>query len=246
MGHSVSREIGLSAGQQGQIAALLALLEEDEHAPTTIRGREEAARLHVADSLSALEIEPVRAAARIADMGSGVGFPGIALAIALPSAQVSLVDSQARRCAFLERMCAQIAVDNARVVRRRIEEWREGVSRHDVVLARALAAQPVVLEYAAPLLRVGGTMIDWRGRRMPDQELAADRAAEVLGLQRVEVRRVTPFEGAENHHLHVFAKVRETPARFPRRAGAARKRPLGDASERGPAGGGKPRPRDQR
>jgi 16S rRNA (guanine527-N7)-methyltransferase len=109
----------------------------------------------------------------------------------------------------------------------RAEEWSAGVARSDAVLARALAPQTVVLEYAAPLLRMGGALVDWRGRRDPSAEEAADRAASVLGLRRVETRRVTPFEQATDHHLHVFAKVEETPARFPRRPGIARKRPLG-------------------
>jgi 16S rRNA (guanine527-N7)-methyltransferase len=108
----------------------------------------------------------------------------------------------------------------------RAEEWGDGSSHHDLVVARALAAQPVVLEYAAPLLKVGGALVDWRGKRMPEEEDLADRAAEALGLRRTEVRRVVPFAGARDHHLHVFVKVEETPARFPRRAGVARKRPL--------------------
>jgi 16S rRNA (guanine527-N7)-methyltransferase len=84
-----------------------------------------------------------------------------------------------------------------------------------------------VLEYAAPLLRVGGSLVDWRGALGRLEEAAAARAAAELGLRRVDVRRVEPFAGARQHHLHVYLKLRETPARFPRRAGIARKRPLG-------------------
>jgi len=227
---SVSREIirvELTAGQQRQLAVVLAMLEADELAPTRIREPEQATKMHLADSLSALELERIRVAGRIADLGSGAGFPGMALAVALPGAEVSLVESQRRRCEFLERVCLAARVENARVIWARAEDWREGIARNDVVVARALAAQPVVLEYAAPLLRVGGTVVDWRGRRIREQEEAADRAAASLGLRREEVRRVAPFEGARDHHLHVFVKEGETPPRFPRRAGMARKRPLG-------------------
>lgn len=203
------------------------MLEADEHAPTAIREQDRAAKVHVADSLVALELDAFATATRIADLGSGAGFPGLALAVALPGAQVSLVESQRRRCEFLERVCVAAHVENARVVCARAEEWREGASRNDVALARALAPQPVVLEYAAPLLVVGGTLVDWRGRRVREEEIAADRAASTLGLRRTEVRRVTPFDGARDRHLHVFVKVSETPPRFPRRAGIARKRPLG-------------------
>jgi 16S rRNA (guanine527-N7)-methyltransferase len=203
------------------------MLQADAHAPTAIREQERASRVHVADSLVALELGAFATAARIADLGSGAGFPGLALAVALPAAQVSLIESQRRRCEFLERVCAAAEVRNAHVVWTRAEEWREGLSRNDVTLARALAPQPVVLEYAAPLLRVGGTLVDWRGRRVPEEESAADRAAAILGLRRVEVRSVIPFDGARDRHLHVFVTARETPPRFPRRPGIARKRPLG-------------------
>ncbi len=217
----------LSTDALSQLDAVLALLQADEHAPTTIRDQDRAARVHVADSLAALELDAVKAAQRIADLGSGAGFPGLALAVALPGAEVSLVESQRRRCEFLERMCTAAEIDNACVVCSRAEEWRAGIARCDVVTARALAPQPVVLEYAAPLLRMGGTLVDWRGRRDEAAERAGERAAAVLGLSLVEVRRVVPFEGASDHHLHVFVKTDETPARFPRRAGMARKRPLG-------------------
>ncbi len=217
----------LNAGQRRQITALLGILVSDEHAPTAIRDPEQAARMHVADSLSALELAPVRAAERIADIGSGAGFPGAPLAIALPSAEVNLLESQRRRCEFLQRACTAAEIENAAVIWARAEEWHEGASRHDLVVARAVAAQPVVLEYGAPLLRLGGSLVDWRGRRSPAEEAAALRAAEELGLERVEIRRVVPFEEARDHHLHLFVKIAETPERFPRRAGLARKRPLG-------------------
>lgn len=217
----------LDAKQRAQLDAVLSMLAGDEHAPTAIREPGQAADTHIADSLVALSLDAVRTAGRIADLGSGAGFPGLALAVALPATVVSLVESQRRKCEFLARLLAAAEIENARVVCSRAEEWREGESSCDVVVARALAPQPVVLEYAAPLLRMGGTMVDWRGRREQAAEEAGERAAAMLGLERVEIRRVVPFEGATDRHLHVFVKTAETPARFPRRAGIARKRPLG-------------------
>jgi 16S rRNA (guanine527-N7)-methyltransferase len=169
----------------------------------------------------------VRCARRIADIGSGAGFPGIVLAVAVPTARIVLIESQRRRCEFLRRVCALAGIGNARVICTRAEEWREGLNGNDAVVARALGPVPVVLEYAAPLLRVGGSLVDWRGALGRLEEAAAARAAAELGLRRVDVRRVEPFAGARQHHLHVYLKLRETPARFPRRAGIARKRPLG-------------------
>jgi 16S rRNA (guanine527-N7)-methyltransferase len=217
----------LDSDQLAQLRAILLELQNDEQAPTTVTSLDEAIEVHLADSLTALEIGDVADASRIVDIGSGAGFPGLALAVALPDARVSLVESQGRKCEFLERACAAASVGNASIVAGRIEEWREGIARNDVVLARALAPQPVVLEYAAPLLSPGGLLVDWRGRRSMDGESSARHAAGLLGLRLREIRRTEPYEGALHHHLHVYEKVAETPTRFPRRVGVARKRPLG-------------------
>jgi len=224
---ALARCYGLNGRQQEQLGGLLEALAGDEHAPTSVRSPRRAVNAHLADSLAALELQAVRSASTIADVGAGAGFPGLALAVALSGSEVRLLESHRGKCAFIRRVIAAAAVANARVVCARAEDWREGEGRHDAVLARAVAAQPVVLEYAAPLLRIGGTLVDWRGRRAEEEEDAALRAADELGLRRTEVRAVAPFEGATDHHLHLYLKVRDTPGRYPRRAGMARKRPLG-------------------
>ncbi len=216
---------GLSEQQQHRFAEILDELSSDPFAPTTVRDPDDASEVHLADSLVALGLEVVGKATSIADLGAGAGFPGLALAVALPRCEVTLVESQARKCAFIERAATDVL--NARVVCVRAEEWRDGLAANDVVTARALAAQSVVLEYAAPLLRTGGTLVDWRGRRNAREEAAALAAAGELGLRLVEIRWVEPYAGAREHHLHVYEKTGETPPRYPRRPGIARKRPLG-------------------
>lgn len=221
----------LSERQRAQLEAILLALAADERSPTTVRDPLSATDVHLADSLVALDVEALTSARRVADLGSGAGFPGLALAVALTAAEVRLVESQARKCVFVEGLVAQSGVTNARVVCARAEQWEEGVGTNDVVLARALAAPAVVVEYAAPLLRLGGTLIDWRGGREPEAERVGLAAARWLGLDLAEIRRVEPYEGAREHHLHVYLKDRATPSGFPRRAGMARKRPLsGDAA----------------
>jgi len=224
---ALRQRYGLGQRQQARFATILAELSSDPLAPTTVRDPDVAVDVHLADSLVALGLDALGQAVSIADMGAGAGFPGLALAVALPRCSVALVESQARRCAFIERVASAADVQNARVVCARAEEWRDGLAANDVVTARALAAQPVVLEYAAPLLRMEGTLVDWRGRRNAAEEAAAARAAGELGLRLVEIRRVEPFADARDHHLHVYEKTEETPARYPRRTGVARKRPLG-------------------
>ena len=228
--HGLSVRHGLSNHQGDQLAALLAALSEDEQAPTSVREPERAVDVHLADSLVALELNVMSNASRLVDIGAGAGFPGLPLAIALPKADVTLVDSQTRKCAFIERACAGARIENVHVKCVRAEEWPEGIDVHDVALARAIAPQPVALEYAAPLLRMGGCLVDWRGRRNRIEEDDSARAAEQLGLELAEIRRVEPYEGVRDHHLHVYLKVRETPPRFPRRPGIARKKPLAGSS----------------
>jgi 16S rRNA (guanine527-N7)-methyltransferase len=224
---ALGERYGLDDRQLDQLEAVLNGLAKDEHAPTAVRDASLAVEVHLADSLVALELEAVRKAGSLADLGTGAGFPGLALAAALPGTEAVLVESQARKCMFIGRTLTTAGIENARVVCTRAEEWSEGLGRNDVVVARALAAQPVVLEYAAPLLEMGGVLVDWRGRRNVDEEADALCAAGQLGLRRLEIRHTEPYEGARDHHLHMFEKVAETPPRFPRRPGVARKRPLG-------------------
>jgi 16S rRNA (guanine527-N7)-methyltransferase len=223
----LTQEYSFGSGQRQKLSALLALLEHDPRAPTTVRSPEAALDAHLADSLVALELDSVAGAQTMVDIGSGAGFPGLPLAVARPDCEVRLLESQGRRCVFLETAVAELALQNARVVCARAEEWVAGMAANDVVLARAVGPRPVVMEYAAPLLRLGGTIVDWRGRRAPEDEARAARAAEELGLALTDLRRVRPFEGARDRHLHIYTKVAPTPARFPRRAGMARKRQLG-------------------
>ena len=204
----------------------------DPEAPTTVTDRAGILRDHLADSLVALELPEVRAATAIADLGAGAGFPGLPLAIALPDATVSLVESNGRKCAFIAAAIEAGSVANAAAVHARAESWPQGLGSCDLVTARALAPLAVVAEYAAPLLAMGGWLVAWRGRRDPDDEAAGARAAAELGLDPGAVTRVEPYPGALHRHLHLMHKVAPTPDRFPRRPGMARKRPLGGPSDR--------------
>lgn len=211
----------------GRLLELLELVASAPAAPTAVRDPETALRDHLADSLVALELPELARASSLADIGSGAGFPGLPLAIALPTAEIHLVESNARKCEFIRRAIAATGLRNAFVVQARAESWTGGLGRMDVVTARALAPLPVLAEYAAPLLRVGGSLVAWRGRREPEGEAAAARAGAELGLEVREPVRVRPYREAANRHLHLITKVSDTPPRFPRRPGAASKRPLG-------------------
>lgn len=208
------------------LARILELQASDPTASTTVRSVEDAIPRHVADSLTGLELPFVRSATRIADLGSGAGWPGLALAAALPEASVTLVESQSRHTRYLERAVEVSGLANVRVVTARAEAWPEGLLAHDLVTARALAALAVILEYAAPLLVVGGHVVCWKGAVSESEAAAGSAAAEILGLHPLEPLAVTPYAGARDHSLHAFRKDAPTPSRFPRRPGMATKRPL--------------------
>lgn len=225
---ALARRYALPVTAAPALEQLVEALAREPDPPTTVREPLEVVERHLADSLAGLDVDGLRAATAIADLGSGAGFPGLALAAALPTTRVDLVESAARKCAVIERLAAAAGLTNARAVPERAEVWASGEGRvsYDAVTARALAALPVLVEYAAPLLRVGGTFVAWKGARDGREEAAGEAAAAILGLSRPSVRRVEPFATARDRHLHVFRKVEPTPDRFPRRPGMAAKRPV--------------------
>ena len=211
-----------------QLERLLELLVDQPHAGTGVRDPVEAVHQHLADSLSALPVVGPLGSKRLVDIGSGAGFPGLPLAVALPGSSVDLLESGRRRAKITEGLVAGAGIASARVVAERAELWgaAEGREAYDVATARAVASLPVVVEYAAPMLQDSGRLIVWRGARDADEERAGDEAARQLGLSSATVHRVEPFSGAHSRHLHVFVKERPTPEQFPRRPGMAVKRPL--------------------
>ena len=212
----------------------------DSHAPTTVHARDEARRVHVDDSLAGLEVEGVRGARVIADLGSGAGLPGLVLAAALPEAHVFLVESVRRKAEWIAATAAACGLANAEAVWTRAEAWTDGRDRCDVVTARALAALPVLCEYAAPLLRPGGTLVCWKGAVDDDEAADGRAAAALLGFSEPEVVAVTPYPGSRSRTLWVFRRVGALPAGFPRREGMAAKRPLGRGSAPNPPPRGVP------
>jgi 16S rRNA (guanine527-N7)-methyltransferase len=209
-----------------QLRGILDAVAVEHSSITAVRDPAQGVRVHVADSLAGLAIPELRAARAIADLGAGGGFPGLVLAVALPQAQITLVESVGKKTDFLLRTADALDLTNVAVVTARAERWPEGLGAHDVVTARALAPLNVLAEYAAPLLQEGGRMVAWKGKKDPSEERDGVHAASILGLEPQPTVDAETFRGADERHLYVYLKVRPTPARFPRREGMARKRPL--------------------
>jgi 16S rRNA (guanine527-N7)-methyltransferase len=210
----------------GRLLAALAA-EPDPH--TSVADPREAADVHVADSLAGLAVPELAGARSVADIGAGPGFPGLVLALALPDARVDLIESTRRKAALIGRLAAAADVSNAQALAVRAEEWGAGEGRgaYDAVTARAVGSLPVLVEYAAPLLGDKGVLVAWKGGRDAAEERSGAAAGDLLGLEAAGVTAVEPYPGSRNRHLHLYRKVRSTPAGFPRRPGMAAKRPLG-------------------
>jgi 16S rRNA (guanine527-N7)-methyltransferase len=219
----------LNEAQKASITLVLELLEEERASVSSVTDPGRAWKVHVADSLTGLEIPALLEAPRIADVGSGAGFPGLVLAVALPEARVDLVESVGRKCDFIQRAIDATSIANARVFNTRSEELAaaEGRGAYAAVTARAVGRLSTLAELASPLLEEEGVLVAWKGRRDPDEEAQLANAEEALAMRPEEIRHVGPYAGSEHRHLHVIRKRGPTPTKLPRRPGMAKKRPYG-------------------
>ncbi len=215
------------AGREAMGAVLDLLAQERASVSSVVDAR--AWRVHVADSLTGLEVPELRAGGRIADVGAGAGFPGLALAVALPTAHVDLIESISRKCEFMRRAIGAGGIANATVLDTRSEEWAgaSGRESYDVVTARAVGRLSTLAELASPLLKPNGVLIAWKGKRDEGEEQQLGRTAESLAMRPEQILDVGDRAGSKHRHLHVVRKIGPTPSDLPRRPGIAKKRPKG-------------------
>ncbi len=208
---------------------VLKLLEDERASVSSVTDAQRAWRVHVEDSLTGLEVAELSEARRIADIGSGAGFPGLVLAVALPDSRVDLIESVGRKCEFIQRAIDAAGVANATVVNARSEEVANTDRRdsYDAVTARAVGRLSTLAELASPLLRENGVLVAWKGKRDADEEQQLERAADQLAMQPEQILDVGDRAGSKHRHLHVLRKLGPTPADLPRRPGMAKKRPRG-------------------
>jgi 16S rRNA (guanine527-N7)-methyltransferase len=227
----VTRDPAASLGPEAReaLGRVLDLLASERASVSSVTDPSAAWRVHVADSLTGLAVEELRDAGKIADIGSGAGFPGLPLAVALPNSHLDLVESVGRKCEFIRRAIAAAGIANAEVLNARSEEIASGPRREsfDATVARAVGRLSTLAELASPLLREGGVLVAWKGRRDSEEEAQLDRAAEQLAMQPVRVLDVGDRAGSRHRHLHVVRKSGPTPPDLPRRPGVAKKRPRG-------------------
>jgi 16S rRNA (guanine527-N7)-methyltransferase len=222
----------LSDAQRRSLETVLELLAAERASVSSVTDKR-AWPVHVEDSLTGLDVPELQDASRIADIGSGAGFPGLVLAVALPKASVDLIESVGRKTAFIERAATEAGIANTSAITARSEDLardeppKGGRNSYDVVTARAVGRLSTLAELASPLLREGGVLVAWKGRRDEEEEQQMERASASLAMTPETVLDVGHRAGSEHRHLHVLRKSAPTPPNLPRKSGLAKKRPRG-------------------
>jgi 16S rRNA (guanine527-N7)-methyltransferase len=196
---------------------------------TAIHDPEQIQVKHFLDSLTCLLVMGESPPEKVVDIGTGAGFPGIPLKILIPSMQLTLVESVAKKTKFCQHLVDQLGLDLVTIVQKRAELLGQDIRHREHyrwAIARSVAVLPVLAEYLLPLVHVGGTMISMKGEGAPAEAHDAEHAIGVLGGH---FRRLIPLTlpgVSEERYLVVIDKIAPTPDNFPRRVGIPRKRPL--------------------
>jgi 16S rRNA (guanine527-N7)-methyltransferase len=206
------------------------LLEWNSRINLTAIREPEAIRLrHFADSLSCLAATGELEGQRLADVGTGAGFPGLVLKICFPDMQLTLVESVGKKCRFLEEVVSRLTLQTVEILQERVEvvgrlpAHRE---RYDWAVARAVTQMPALVEYLLPLCRVGGSMLAQKGSSAAEETENAAWAIKQLGGDAAQVLQVSVPGEEASRFLVTVKKVRPTPSKYPRRTGVPTKQPL--------------------
>lgn len=190
---------------------------------TRITSPIEAAQKHFADSILGAELLPENA--RVIDVGTGAGFPGIPLKIVRPDIELVLLDSLAKRIGFLEEACAKIGI-GARAIHARAEDAArsDGLRAHfDAALSRAVAPMNLLLELTVPFLKVGGRSLMYKGAGAAEEIAACPNACRELCCSLTTRDYDVPWG---ERTIVIAEKLSKTPSRYPRKAGVPQKKPL--------------------
>ena len=195
---------------------------------TAITEPEEVAVKHMVDSLLAFEV--AMAGKTLVDVGTGAGFPGVPLKIYCPSLKVTLVDSLGKRLRFLEQVISELGLKGIRCEHLRAEDAgrnKKHREQYDYVTARAVARLSVLSEYCLPLAKKGGQFIALKGSRYAEEIDEGGAAVKILGGKIISAEPVKLPGLDDGRAIIKIAKIKATPAQYPRKAGTPEKQPLG-------------------
>lgn len=196
---------------------------------TAIRDSESIRSKHFLDSLSCLKALREAPPANLIDIGTGAGFPGIPLKIALPNLRITLVESVGKKADFCQHVVDTLGLEGVKVITARAEEVGQmGAHRqqYDWAIARAVAAMPVLVEYLLPLVRIGGRALAQKGESGPAEAQSAEYSIRLLGGCLHQLYPVSLPGVADERYLVVIDKIAATPPHYPRRVGLPAKKPL--------------------
>jgi len=196
---------------------------------TAITGYDDVQIKHFVDSLTPIPHLCGINTDKVIDVGSGAGFPGIPLKIALPHIKLTLIESRGKKAQFLSHLTSVLKLNNVSVLYGRVEDFaRESVHResYDISLTRAVSSLSTVLEYTLPLCKVGGYSICYRAAVDTYELEEANTIASLLGGCLYKNQLISADEQTTNRSLIFFSKVSPTPAKYPRKPGIPSKRPL--------------------
>lgn len=206
------------------------LLEENQKFNLTgLKTPSEAWTKHVLDSLEGLKTGLFDEAKSVVDVGSGAGFPGLVLALARPRLKMTFMEATRKKCGFIEGTIEKFGITGARVVNQRSEDAAQGDSFRevfDVATARAIGSFSEVAELCLPLVKVGGSVVSWRGDNAEREARKSEEALDELGGFLRDVRSYELPELPTRYHLITIEKVGDTPRLYPRRAGLPKLKPL--------------------
>lgn len=196
---------------------------------TAIVEDDEIIKKHFIDSIKVFKFEKLKNGRKVIDIGTGGGFPGIPMKIVNPSTEVVLLDSLNKRINFLNEVIKDLELNNIRTIHGRAEDFaRESRYREkfDVATSRAVANLTVLSEFCLPYVKVGGYFVAMKGPAIEEEMKDAKNAIKILGGQVEKIIEVD-IEGSDlNHNLVVIKKIKETPSKYPRKAGMVTKNPL--------------------
>ena len=184
---------------------------------------------HFLDSLTCLLVMRDTPMARVIDVGSGAGFPGIPLKIICPSMRLTVVESVGKKAMFCQHIVDTLGLKGVEVLQERAEvigKHEQHRQNYDWALARAVAVMSVLMEYLLPLVRIGGYALAMKGETAPAEAHEAEHAIQVLGGHLRQLVPITLPSVEDERNLVVIDKVAATPEKYPRRVGIPGKRPL--------------------